>query len=56
MKCKGTKHKYKNKASAMTAISRNRNKGLHAKRTYKCKVCNCWHLTSKKKKIWRMGK
>lgn len=56
MKCKGLKFKYKNKAKAMTAISRNRSRGLSVKRPYKCKACNCWHITSKKKRIYRLKK
>lgn len=56
MKCSGKKLHYNSKAKAMTAIAKIHSKGKSAKRVYKCKNCNSWHITNQKKKIRRLKK
>ena len=57
MPCK--KRKFKDKLSAMFALSQARRQTAHGnrqeKRIYHCPICNKWHLTSQSKKLYKNG-
>ena len=47
--CEG-KRMWATRAAAMTKCAKYREQGWNSIRAYKCNVCNCWHLTSRRNK------